>query len=126
MSVPFKVVAKTNPQKPQEPKKFYAMALSSGEITVRELATQISKRSTLSVVDVVAVLESLIEVIPERIAEGNIVRLGDFGSFSMAISSSPSEHEEDVTASNILSNSLNFRPGKELLKSLSNIKFKKV
>lgn len=72
-----------------------------------------------------AVLESLLEVLPERIAQSEIVRLGDFGSFNLTISSTGSEKEDDVTANNIQGNSLNFRPGKEVVKSLNNISYKK-
>ena len=125
MPVQYTVVAKGNPSDPNAPKKFYAQAKSSGEISLRDLANQISKRSTLSSVDVIAVLEAMLEVIPERISEGDIVRLGDFGSFSLTISSNGSEKEADVTASNIRDNSLNFRPGKHVQKILDVISYKK-
>ena len=125
MPVQFKTVARPNPQKPKDPKKYYALAVSSGEITVRELSTQISKRSTVSTADVIAVLESLLEVLPERIAEGDIVRLGDFGSFNLTIRGKGSTKEEEVTTNNIIGNSLNFRPGKELQKALDTISYKK-
>jgi predicted histone-like DNA-binding protein len=126
MPVQYTVVAKGNPSDPKAPKKFYAQAKSSGEISLRDLANQISKRSTLSTVDVVAVLEAMIEVIPERISEGDIVRLGDFGSFSLTISSNGSEKETDVTVANIRDNSLNFRPGKQIQKILDVISYKKM
>jgi predicted histone-like DNA-binding protein len=126
MPVEFTVAAKANPQDRQAPKKYYAIARSSGEISVRELAQMIAKRSTLSTVDVMATLEALLEVIPERIAEGNIVRLGDFGSFSLSVSSDGAEKEEEVKSSLIKGNSLNFRPGKVVQKALDTIEYRKI
>lgn len=125
MPVQFVVVAKGNPSNPEAPKKFYAQAKSAGEITLRELAGQIAKRSTVSSPDVMAVLEAMLEIIPERIAEGDIVRLGDFGSFNLTLSSTGSVKEEDVTAANIRDNSLNFRPGKEIQKVLDTLTYRK-
>ncbi len=126
MPVNYSVIPRANPQSPQAAKKFYAIAKSSGEVSLRELSNMISKRSTVSNADVMAVLESLLEVLPERIAEGDIVRLGDFGSFNLTISSTGSEKEEDVNATSITKNSLNFRPGKVLQKALDTISYKKV
>lgn len=125
MPVQFVVIAKANPRDTKAAKKFYAIAKSAGEISLRDLSNQISKRSTLSNADVMAVLESLLEVIPERIAQGDIVRLGDFGSFSLSISSEGSEKAEEVTANNIRGNSLNFRPGKEIQKVLDTLTYAK-
>ena len=87
MSVNFKAVPKKNPQLPAEPPKFYAHLVSTGDLTLRQLAKQIAARSTVSAADTLAVLESLLEVIPESLADGKIVRLGDFGSFSLTASS---------------------------------------
>lgn len=48
MPVPFIVLEKTNPRNPQEPRKYYAHAKSSGAVDLRTLATQIAEISTLS------------------------------------------------------------------------------
>jgi predicted histone-like DNA-binding protein len=125
MPVKFVVVGRPNPRDPKAPKKYYAQAKSNGEISLRELSGQISKRSTLSSIDVMAVLEALLEVLPERIGEGDIVRLGDFGSFSLSISSEGAEKEENVTANSIVDYSLNFRPGKEIKKVLDTLTYEK-
>lgn len=125
MSVKYVVTGKINPSKPTEPKKFYAQVKSSGETTLRELAKMISQTSTVSTADVMAVLEGFIEIMPQEIARGQIVRLGDFGSFSLSIQSEGSEKEEQVNANSIKSNKLNFRPGKVVKDALKQIQYEK-
>lgn len=107
-----------DPRNPQGPKKFYAHVKSRRETTTRELATQISKRTGLSVSEVIATIEAFIDIIPELTADSEIVRLGDFGSFYVSIGSDGVEKEEDFKPSMIHECNLNFRPGKVVQKVL--------
>ena len=116
---------RVNPKDVTAPRKFYAVNKSTGEETTRQLAIEISKRNGISVADVFASIESLIDLVPERLNEGKIVRLGEFGSFSMSINSEGVEKEEDFTAANIKGNSLNFRPGKQVQKVLDTVDYVK-
>ena len=79
----------------------------------------------MSVVDTMAVIESLLQIIPRHITEGEIVRLGDFGSFSLHLSSSGAESETAFTKDLIKGIKIIFRPGKELKDALKNVKFEK-
>ena len=71
-------------------------------------------------------LESFLQVIPQEIAKGNIVRLGDFGSFSLTVHSDGVATQEEVTASLIKSNKLHFRPGKQVEDQLHTVVYRKV
>jgi len=51
---------RANPRDPQAAKKFYAIASSDGEVTLRQLAERIAEISTVSSIDTLAVLESLL------------------------------------------------------------------
>jgi predicted histone-like DNA-binding protein len=126
MAVNYVLMQRVNPKDVTAPRKFYAVAKSSGEETVRQLATEISKRTNLSSAEVYAAIEAFIDLIPERISDGKIVRLGDFGSFSLSISSEGTEKVEDFNASLIKDNSLNFHPGKIVQKVLDTLEYKKV
>lgn len=126
MPITYVVTPRVNPKDLAAPRKFYAIAKSSGEETVRQLATEISKRTNLSTAEVFATIEAFIDLIPERLSEGKIVRLGEFGSFSISISSEGVEKEENFTAANIKENSLNFRPGKLVQNVLNNAEYHKV
>ena len=87
MSVKYVLLEKRNPMAPEEPKKFYAQAKSSGSITLRALAKKITQRCTVNAADTVAVLEALSRLLNEELAEGKIVRFGDFGSFQITLGS---------------------------------------
>jgi DNA-binding protein, histone-like, putative len=126
MPISYSLTQRVNLKDVTAPRKYYAVAKSNGEETVRQLATEISKRSGLSSADVFAVIESFIDLIPERIADGKIVRLGDFGSFSLTLSSDGTEKIEEFNSSLIKGNSLNFRPGKIVQKVLDTVEYSKV
>jgi predicted histone-like DNA-binding protein len=126
MAVNYKAVPKRNPSKQGEAPKFYAQVISSGDMTVRQLAKRISSISTVSVADTMAVIEAFLEVVPQALAEGNIVRLGDFGSFSLRVSSEGSEDAPAVSKNQIKKVSVKFRPGKEFANVTNAIEFTKV
>ena len=125
MAIKYKLVQKVNPAKPTDPKKFYANLVTRGEVSLRELAKEISTISTVSSPDVMAVIESLLQIIPKHLALGEIVRLGEFGSYSVRLSSEGAATEQTFNSSLIRGLNLNFRPGKEVEQVLQNISYEK-
>ena len=125
MSVNYKPVPKKNPSQQAEPAKFYAQVVSSGDMTTRQLAKQISAISTVSAADTMAVIEAFLEVVPQALADGKIVRLGDFGSFSLAASSTGAADASALTSAAINKVSVKFRAGKEFAKTIAAIDFTK-
>ncbi len=107
-------------------RKFYATKVSSGDIQLRELAKDISTISTVSTADVMAVLEALLETMPKYLADGKTIRLGDFGSFNIGISSRGESDAKSVTAHSITKNKMRFTPGKELRNTLSTVSYEKI
>ena len=91
MSVKYNVVERPNPSNPQAPKKFYPSLEASGRCTQRQLAELISHISTA---DTMAVIEGLLTVIPQELAAGNVVELGDFGSFWLKANAEGAETDE--------------------------------
>ena len=126
MPVPYSVVSRGNPMKPEDPKKFYASVSSSGEISLRDLAKEIAEISTMSLPDVVGVLESVVMLVPRHISQGKIIRLGELGSLRISVSSEGKETPEEVSAKQIKSNKYIFTPGKELQNALKNVEYVKV
>ena len=126
MSVKYVVTAKGNPSNPEAPKKFYAQCKSVGEITLKALGKEISQRSTVNTADTLAVLESLTQVMSERLAEGQIVRFGDFGSFQISVSSEGAEITDKFHSGMIKSKKITFRPGIDLREMLNNLRFERM
>jgi predicted histone-like DNA-binding protein len=125
MSVKYNVISRGNPANPEAPAKYYPSVQSSGRITLRELSKQIAEISTVSTVDTMAVLEGLLTIIPRQISNGNIVELGDFGSFRLRVQSEGSDTPEEVKASNVKRVMPRFTPGKEFKQVLNNTEFVK-
>jgi predicted histone-like DNA-binding protein len=126
MAVSYVIVARKNPMKPEEPKKFYAQAKSSGELTFRKLSKEIAEASTtVSDTDVMAVLNDLVKTLRRHLENGEIVRFGDFGSFQITISSESAEDAEKFHSSMIKSAKVTFRPGIDLKEMLPNLKYQK-
>lgn len=125
MTVKFNVVERGNPANREAPKKFYPSVASSGRKTLRQIAGRISEISTVSSTDTMAVLEALLTVIPQELAAGNIVELGDFGNFWLKANSEGSDTAEAVRAGNITNLLPRFNPGKEFKKVLATVDFEK-
>ena len=125
MSIKYNIVARRNPRDQEAPPKYYPSIQSSGRISVRELAQRMAEISTLSTIDTMAALEAFLHVVPQELTKGNIVDLGDFGSFWLRTKSEGVEIEADVNKTHILSVKPQFRAGKEFQKVLNNAEFKK-
>ncbi len=125
MTVKYNVVERGNPSDREAPKKFYPSIASSGRKTLRQIAGRITEISTVSTADTMAVLEALLTVIPQELASGNIVELGDFGNFWLKTTSEGAATAEEVRATQIGGVLPRFNPGKEFKKVLDVIEFHK-
>ena len=125
MTVKYNVVERGNPSKPAAPKKFYPSIESSGRKTLRQMAERIAEISTVSSADTMDVLEALLTTIPDELAAGNIVELGDFGNFWLRNEADGMDTADAVRASNITNILPRFNAGKEFKKVLDTIEFEK-
>ncbi|MGP2570777.1 HU family DNA-binding protein [Ornithobacterium rhinotracheale] len=126
MAVKYNITERKNPQKRDEPSKFYANAKADGEINLKEIAQEIAGGSTtVSDTDVLAVLNDLIKVAVRHMSNGEIVKLGDFGNFQITISSEGAADADKFNPSMIKGNKVTFRPGEELRKMLKLVKYEK-
>ncbi len=107
-------------------RKYYATKVSSGDIQLRELAKDIATTSTVSTADVMAVLEALLETMPKYLGDGKTIRLGEFGSFNVGISSRGETDAKNVTNHSIIKNKIRFTAGKELHHFLNTISYQKI
>ncbi|RPJ19717.1 MAG: hypothetical protein EHM33_29835 [Chloroflexi bacterium] len=125
MTVKFNVVERGNPAHPEWPKKYYPSIQSSGRVTTREVAEMAAERSTLSTMDMMAAIESFLAIIPQQLAKGNIVELGDFGSYWLKTTSDGVEKAEDVRANQIVGVLPRFNPGKKFRDVLKTLEYAK-
>jgi len=126
MSVKYNIVKRGNPAKPETPKKFYPSIQSSGRMTVRQLAERASQMSTLSTTDMMAAIESFLTIVPEELANGKIVELGDFGNFWLRSSAEGVEEAAKVRSEQIVNLIPRFNPGKQFKRVLDSAEFEKL
>ncbi|MDR1653077.1 MAG: HU family DNA-binding protein [Prevotellaceae bacterium] len=123
MSVKYSLSEKGNPQNAAAPKKWYAGTKNAGNIRLRALSKEIARRSAVNTADTAAVLEALTQVLTDNLAEGRIVRFGDFGSFQVTIGSEGAETADKFNTKMIKSKKVTFRPGIDLKEMLNKMKF---
>jgi predicted histone-like DNA-binding protein len=71
-------------------------------------------------------LNDLTKLLCKHLADGKIVRFGDFGAFQASISSGGAETEEKFKPSLIKGAKVLFRPGIDLREMLNNLKYTKI
>jgi predicted histone-like DNA-binding protein len=126
MTVKFNIVERGRPGHGEAPKKYYPSLQSTGRVTIRQLAERASKMSSLSTPDMLAAIELLLTIIPDELAQGNIVELGDFGNFWLRFSAEGVEDIARVRGDQITTLLPRFNPGKRFKQALATVKFKKL
>ena len=125
-NVTYSVSPRVNPAEKGTPPKFYGHVQARGDVSLREISERIQQTCTVHKSDVFAVLVALEDVIADALRGGEIVRLGDLGTFQIGISSKGAVTEEDYDESLIKKARINFRPGMALAGILTNLTFTKV
>ncbi len=125
MAVKYTVVPKKDPFKPESPPKYYPIAVSTDHTGLRALAERIALMSTYSIGDTIGMLELLLQVLPDELARGNIVELGELGAFYLTIRASGEDDPEKVGRDNIKEAKVHFKPGKSFRNVLNDIQFRK-
>lgn len=95
------------------------------ELTITDLAKDISNACTLKATDVEAVLSSLVRKLPIYLKKGFKIQLGNFGRVKLSFSSKGFENVEDVDSSGITTKRILFTPNAELKKEIESASFSK-
>ena len=119
----YSVKKRQNPLDREADFKYYASAEYGEEIDVTKLAKEISKSCTLTPADVVAVIESFLDKMPEYLKNSNRIRLNKFGIFKLSFSSVGHEKAEDVSSNDIKNLRVLFTPSAELKRELSDVSY---
>lgn len=125
-NVTYSVVPRYNPSEKGTPPKYYAQAQASGDVSLREMSERIQQTCTVTKADVYAVLVSMEDVITEALKSGEIVRLGDLGTFQIGLSGKGALTEAEYDSSLIQKARINFRPGTALASVLTSLSYAKV
>ena len=119
----YSVTKRQNPLNREADSKYYASAEYGEEIDVNALAKEIFKSCTLTPADVVAVIESFLDKMPQYLKSSNRIRLNKFGIFKLSFSSIGHKRAEDVNSNDIKNLRVLFTPSAELKKELSDVSY---
>lgn len=124
--IKYSLRGKVNPQNLVEENKLFPVKQAQETLTIRDFGKRISRESTVSMMDTMAVLEGLLQIIPDEITNGKIIKLGDFGTFRTTLSAEGVATESEFTTSKIKSLNVRFRPAREFSNMLTNVKYERV
>ena len=96
----FKLVQRANLLDPTK-KKWYANPVNTGKVSQKEIAKLVEERSSLTIWDIINVIENLITELPRQLAEEKSVKLWDLGSFRLSLSSEGVEDKKKFNTSKI-------------------------
>ena len=113
MPIEYSLVERGLPGNATSPKKWYANARARGATNERGMAEKISRGTALSTPDVKAAIEALLQEIPRELADGQIVQLGDLGSFRVTLQSEGTDTKEEFTKERIRKVKVNFMPSRQ-------------
>ena len=135
-TVKYSVTLRANPMNAEEAKKAYGTLQTSGNLTLDDLAAHIHDHNTVFSKGVIlGVLTDMSHCVREALMEGNVVQLGDLGTFRPTISSIGAESStdpdtgeeisalENFTETNINAYNINFEKGPDLIINVRDIDF---
>jgi predicted histone-like DNA-binding protein len=127
MSILYKAIAKGHPGVVGGgEKKFYASIVRERQVPLRAFVEEISSLNTLNTADVLAVLESFLQLTTKHLSQGRSIDMGQLGIFSPSIQSTGELTAAAVDRQSITRFKVNFRPSGILKDRLATIKFEKV
>ena len=120
----YRIAKRINPLNNES--KFYPAPQYMEELTLMNLAKDISDACTLNVADVDAVLTSLVRKLPMYLKSGFKIQLGNFGRMKLSFSSKGFDNPDDVDSSAITTKRIIFTPSTELKTEIESVSFSKL
>lgn len=109
MAATYDFIANPNPKGDGEKQPLHPRIVSKGTISSRDLLEAIASGSTFTVGDIEGALTELENKISTYLKEGYHVELGKFGFFSAKLKSRPVMDKNEIRASSIQFDNVNFR-----------------
>lgn len=127
MPLKFYARATTNPQDAKKTTRYMAQTVLDGKVDQQTIIDRIIAKSSLSEGDVLSCITELFNELTSELLEGHSVKLDNFGTFSLSISSKSQETAEKVTANCIESVHLRFHPSTRWYNNVKpRVRFQKV
>jgi predicted histone-like DNA-binding protein len=122
----YKPVLKKNYLDKTKAAKYYAQVQNTGRVSLRTIEEELEQSSSVTRGDVMSIISNLEVLICKCLRNGNVVQLGDIGTFRVSVSSKGAASAKDFTAQNITKARINFRAGVGLTSLLTTLKYAKM
>lgn len=110
MAINYKVVKKSNPQKPADKEKYYLQAVPAAvAICGKELSDAVAESSLLNTGDAEYAVKKVLEAASNLLLKGHRVQLGEMGYLWPSIQSKGASSPEEVNVHCIKCLKINFR-----------------
>lgn len=121
------LVGKKNPLSPEAPKKFYAVPVWKGLVGIEQLAKEIAGRSSLTVGDILNVLQNFLDIIPDHLLNGEAVDLEKIGILRISFGSRGAVSVDEFDVSYIRAKKIIYLPSMYLKNDvLGKTKFQRI
>lgn len=114
MSIFLKPVQRYNPMDKDAPPKWYPVQYTTKLVNENEVAELIADETTLNPMEAQMAIRQLHKVVQRLLLDGKSVKLGNWGTFNVTLSTEGAETKEALTARNVKSVNINFQPGEDL------------
>ena len=123
MSIFLKPMQRFNPNKPTEPKKWYPIQYTTKMVDENEVAMLIAEETTLNPMEAAMAIRQLRKVVQRLLLDGKSVKLGDWGTFNVTLSTEGAETKEELSSRHVKQVNINFQPGDELKAAMQKADF---
>ncbi|MBR1770127.1 MAG: hypothetical protein IJ748_06700 [Bacteroidales bacterium] len=98
--------------------QYSAKIISSGTLTLRDIAKRVAFQSTMSVPEFEMAVSLLAGQVKEQLANGFTLDLGDLGRFKPCFTSKACDNLSDINNKSISNVRVNYKAGKEIAQKL--------
>lgn len=123
MAVLIKPVQRYNPLDKDADKKWYITQVTAAQVDETQVAIDLADETTLNPSEAMMAIRQLRKILLRHLLAGESVKLGNWGSFSLTLSSIGMETKEAVNAKNIKNVNLNFQPDEDFKNDLQKATF---
>lgn len=123
MSIFLKPVQRRNPSDKDAPMRWYPVQYTTKLVDETEVAELIADETTLNPMEAQMAIRQLRKVVQRLLLDGKSVKLGNWGTFNVTLSTEGAETKEALTARNVKTVNINFQPGTELKAAMQRADF---
>lgn len=120
----YKPLKRANPRN-RTVSKYYLQPIRTAKVGRDELEKFIVESTALSKAEARGVTVSVVGFIKDELLRGNAIDIEGLGTFSIRVRSEGSDTAEEVSADNVKSIMINYRPSAELMEDVRKIRFVK-